>query len=442
MNARHTRTALPLALILAVLLACSFPSAAPSPTPPEAVVPETGLSPTLPPAATPVPPTLEPTLPPTPTIVHLIRPSEPGSLQSFMTDYSSLLLAPEHRTLTDNYDWSFLERPFTREAMDYQPHLDLTRGELSLVPPWIYITIFLEDAPASDALATYAVEIDLDIDGRGDWLITIALPQSGEWSTDRVRAYRDDDNDVGGVRPLRSDAPPQTGDGYETLVFDQGIGPDPDAVWARIPPGAPDRIQIAFKHDLIAADTYLLWGAWADGATDQAGWFDYNDRFTLAEAGSPLSTSPDYPLDQLASIDNTCRWAYDFVPTEQLPGMCALPATPTPVALGSISGTVWLDTNLNGVRNPGEPGMSGVTVSLRSGGCGGSVVATATTSGSGGYSFTGLAAGNYCVSVALSCGTCSGYCSVAGSSNPRSLTLGNGEDKTGVDFGFYLQGPC
>jgi hypothetical protein len=342
-----------------------------------------------------------------------------------------LILAPEHRTLTDNYDWGFLERPFTREVMDYQPHLDLTRGELSLVPPWIYITIFLEEAPPSDAHATYAVEIDLDIDGRGDWLLTASLPQGGEWSTDRVRAYQDNNNDVGGLRPLRADPPPQTGNGYETLVFDQGIGPDPDAVWARIPPGNPDRIQIAFKHDLIAVDTYLLWGVWADGATDQAGWFDYNDHFTLAEAGSPLSTSPDYPLDQLASIDNSCRWAYDFTPTEQLPGMCALPATPTP-SVGSISGTVWRDVDRDGVRDPGEPGLAGEIVRLRAGSCGDPVVATATTPSNGSYSFSSLSAGNYCISSSGPIG----LENTVGSTNPRPLVLGAGENKTGVDFGF------
>jgi hypothetical protein len=442
MTDRRARLTLALVLILAASLACGLPSAAPSPTPP-GPAPAEGASPEAPtPPESAVPPTAEPTLAPTPTIAHLTRPSEPGSLQSFMTDYSSLLLSPEHRTLTDNYDWSFLERPFTSETMDYQPQLDLIRGELSLVPPWIYITLFLEDPPAAGDEAVYAVEIDLDIDGRGDWLITAALPQAGDWSTDRVVVYRDDNNDVGGVRPLRSDAPPQASDGFETLVFDAGVGPDPDAAWARIPAGAPDQVQIAFKHELIASDTHLLWGAWAEAGTGQPGWFDYNDHFTLAEAGSPLSTSPDYPLDQLASIDNTCRWAYDFVPTEQLPGMCALPATPTPVLLGSISGTVWLDMNANGTRNPGEGGMAGVTVSLRAGGCGGSVVATTTTAADGSYSFTNLTAGSYCVSVSLSCSSCSGYCSSPGSSNPRSLSLAGGEDKTGVDFGFYLQGPC
>jgi len=430
MIVRQARPAITLALILAASLACSLPSAAPTEAPPEPALAETSPPETLAPTETAVPPTLVATLPPTPTISHLARPSEPGSLQSFMTDYSSLLLAPERRTLTDNYDWSFLERPFTTEVMDYQPHLDLIRGELSLVPPWIYITLFLEEPPAADSLATYAVEIDLDIDGRGDWLITAALPQSGDWSTDRVRAYRDDNNDVGGAHPLRSDAPPQTGDGYETLIFDQGVGPDRDAAWARILPGVPDHIQIAFKHDLIALDTHLLWGAWADGATDQAGWFDYNDHFTRQEAGSPLSTSPDYPLDRFASIDNTCRWAYDFVPTEQLPGMCALDPTPTPLPLGSIAGTVWRDVDGDGARDPGEPGLAGETVRLRSGGCGDSVVGTHTTASDGSYSFSDLMAGNYCVSAT------GPILLVNTTSNPRSLTLGAGEHKTGVDFGF------
>lgn len=122
--------------------------------------------------------------------------------------------------------------------------------------------------------------------------------------------------------------------------------------------------------------------------------------------------------------------------------MCALPATPTPVLLGSVSGTVWLDMNANGTRNPGEGGMADVTVSLRAGGCGGSVVATTTTASNGSYSFADLSAGNYCVSVSLSCDLCGGWCASPGSSNPRSLSLAGGEHKTGVDFGFYLQGPC
>ncbi|MBM2843457.1 MAG: hypothetical protein HW404_1294, partial [Anaerolineales bacterium] len=30
--------------------------------------------------------------------------------------------------------------------------------------------------------------------------------------------------------------PAGTGNGYESLVFDQGIGPDPDAAWIRLSP--------------------------------------------------------------------------------------------------------------------------------------------------------------------------------------------------------------
>jgi hypothetical protein len=38
-------------------------------------------------------------------------------------------------------------------------------------------------------------------------------------TTDGVRAYQDTNNDVGGPTPVKADPPPQTGDGYETLVF-------------------------------------------------------------------------------------------------------------------------------------------------------------------------------------------------------------------------------
>lgn len=436
---RAAHPSLVFAAFMIASLACSLPSSAPSPTsvPPEAPPPVALASPTPPPTDTTTPPTPAATLPPTPTIVHLIRPDSPGSLQSYMTDYSSLLLSPEHRTLTDNYDWSFLERPFTAEVMEYQPDLDLIRGELSFVPPWIYITIFVEDPPPAGSQSVYAAEFDLDLDGRGDWLFAAALPQGPEWSTDRVRVYRDVNNDVGGVHPLRADAPPQATDGYEALVFDQGIGPDPDAAWARIPAGAPDHVQIAFKHELIASDTQLLWGVWADGGTDQAGWFDYNDHFTLAEAGSPLSTSPNYPLDQLASLDNSCRWAYDFVPTENLPGMCPLPPTPTPIPLGSISGVVWRDVNNNNIRNPGEPGIPNATVRLRAGGCADPVIETDTTPADGSYLFDELPAGSYCVSASVT----ELLVRSTGSINPRSLTLAPGENKNGIDFGFTAQEP-
>lgn len=61
---------------------------------------------------------------------------------------------------------------------------------------------------------------------------------------------------------------------------------------------------------------------------------------------------------------------------------------------GRIGDFVWVDTNRNGVQDPGEPGIAGVTVTLS-----GAANATTTTDASGGYLFTGLSAGNYTVTV-------------------------------------------
>jgi hypothetical protein len=242
----------------------------------------------------------EPT--PTPTVAHQVYPSNPGGAASWVSDRSSAALASERRAIGDNFDLYLLERPFTSQVMDYQDYIDITRGELYASIPWVYITIFLEGAPPSDSEARYGVEVDLDLDGRGDWFIVGQTPPGSDWTTDHVLACRDTNNDVGGPRPIQSDAPNASRDGYDDCVFDNGYGIGPDEAWIRRDPSHADRVQLAFKYSLIGFDNEFLWG--------------------------PNSTY--YPLNQLASVDNTCRWTYDFTPLDNYLGMCPLPATPTP----------------------------------------------------------------------------------------------------------------
>ena len=61
----------------------------------------------------------------------------------------------------------------------------------------------------------------------------------------------------------------------------------------------------------------------------------------------------------------------------------------------SISGTVFLDQNNNGVQNGADTGIAGVTIELLDNT--NAVVSTTTTNASGNYSFTGLLPGNYAV---------------------------------------------
>ncbi|MDX1600418.1 MAG: hypothetical protein R3191_02775 [Anaerolineales bacterium] len=278
-----------------------------------------------------------PTAPPeaptaTATVVHQTRPGSPGSVHSFITDRSSRGTSAEGRTIGDNFDILLFERPFAAQGMQYRAYLDITRAEISSTGAWFYVTISLEGAPPSDANPHYGVEIDIDKDGRGDWLIYAASPPGADWTAVGVRALRDTNNDVGGQRPLRSEDPPASGDGYDELVFDSGHGADPDAAWIRQSPAGQPAVQIAFKQTLIGPPGEFLWGVWADEGLVDPAQFDYNDRFTIAQAGSPVSTTNYYPLNELELLDNSCRWGYGFTPTSSDPGACQIPPTPTPTS--------------------------------------------------------------------------------------------------------------
>ncbi|HMK59717.1 MAG TPA: SdrD B-like domain-containing protein [Dissulfurispiraceae bacterium] len=65
------------------------------------------------------------------------------------------------------------------------------------------------------------------------------------------------------------------------------------------------------------------------------------------------------------------------------------------VVLSSISGTVFLDENNNGVQNGADAGIAGVTIELLN--SGGTVIATTTTDANGSYSFTNLQPGTYSI---------------------------------------------
>lgn len=63
--------------------------------------------------------------------------------------------------------------------------------------------------------------------------------------------------------------------------------------------------------------------------------------------------------------------------------------------VATVSGVVFYDSNANGVQEPHEAGLSGVTVELRN--AGGAVVATTVTAANGSYLFTQVDPGSYAV---------------------------------------------
>lgn len=308
-------TLIPVLLAVGLTLACSIAG------PPVPEGPPPTVEAAQAPPSTPVPePTPEPTAtanPPTPTVIHLVTPGEPPKDQFFISDVSSE--ADVQRAASgDSYAHNRLERPFSSGDMVFQAGLDITYGGISADDTWVYFAFKLAGPPETGA---YAVELDLDGDGRGDLMVRSAAPLSAEWTTDGVQLLVDGNDDVGGASPMEPDLMTASADGYETIVFDQGQGDDPDSAWTRTAKIEGDGIQFAVKRTVIG-DLSFLWSGWADAGVNQPGWIDYNDHFSEDEAGS-LGTV----LAAVASVDNTCRMYYGFTPTGREPGLCAVTGT-------------------------------------------------------------------------------------------------------------------
>ena len=346
---------------------------------------------------------------PTSTIIHLVTPGTGAGAQSYIYDTISGDTAhqgqPNQPPGGDLYLYNLYERPFNANTQDvFFPDLDIRRAEIGLGQPWMYVTIYLYGLnPQSNALnGNYGVELDLNIDGRGEWLMMAAPPHSTEWSVNGVRAWHDTNSNVGQLEVCYAD-PPQTADSYDQLAFDQGQAEDTDSAWARYLPGDPPALQFAFKHALINNDKEFMWGVWADQGVNQPQWSDYHDHFTFVEAGAPFPNQAEYPIKAIAEVDNTCRWAYGFSPDGDEPCLCAggVPTpTPSSIPYASLGGYVFKDLNNNRMRDAGDGGLGGATVNVRSGSCpGGAIAATTLTGAWGRYIVENLVPGNYCVTV-------------------------------------------
>ena len=264
-----------------------------------------------------------------PEIVHVLLPKFGDGKAQTIHDQVSNNTAPEKRAYGgDEFALGRYERPFTAENMEYLPYIDLVRADMyrDNADEWVYATLEVFSSPslAGDHILYYALELDADLDGRGDFLIVAESPELDTWTTTGVQIWEDVNRDIGAKQPMRPDQD-ASGDGYEVLVFDEGIGSDADAAWVRMSSESDKKIEIAFKLDLVdIGEDYIffLWGAWTFADEVHPEWFDQHDHFTLAEAGSSLKDNPEYPLKAFAAADNTCRALSGMEPTGQMPGMC------------------------------------------------------------------------------------------------------------------------
>ena len=266
-------------------------------------------------------PSPTPTLSPTPEPLHKLIPVSPSTVHTYISDIVSVDSAAEKTALGDSYAWSRFERPFTPNSMLYRNYLDIYQANMQVTDPWIYITIILIGNLPAEGEMRYSIELDIDHDGRGDFLVMASLPADDIWAVDGVMVLADGDDDIGGLFPLYMEGPLSGQNGYETVLFENGEGEDRDLAWARRDPDHRNRIQIAFKDSLLGAIGFL-WNVWADEGFKDPGLFDFNDHYTFEEAGSPNKDNFRYPLKAVALVDSTCRSWYGYIPSGNEPGLC------------------------------------------------------------------------------------------------------------------------
>ena len=212
--------------------------------------------------------------------------------------------------ICDIWNQNFLERSVTEDLSEYYPQADIVSVEFGEDENWYYSRVYLfsEGLDQLTLDAVYALEIDLNLDARGDILILVSNPAEGnpgDWSVSGVQVWLDSNDDIGGPRAVLPDENP-SGNGYEELVFDGGLGDDPDLAWFRISEEEDGLLEFSFKKSLLNEVGAFEWWAWA--SRDEV----ITDKFDPVDFYSP---------DSLFAVDNTCGWIYG-AGLRDLPNLC------------------------------------------------------------------------------------------------------------------------
>jgi hypothetical protein len=224
----------------------------------------------------------------------------------------------------DRFTYERFERPFNASTMDaYFPHLDIVDALTYQDDMWLYATVQVKDrSAATSSPYRFAMQLDTDIDGKGDWLVMASNPSSIEWTVVGVQLFEDANGDVGNVTAMTTDNY-ATGDGFELLVFDEGKGNDSDTAWVRVSPLDSNTVEFSLKRSVLGDSTTYLIDMWAGSSLLDPSLFDFSDHFTHEEAGAADPGFPVfYPIKSIYEIDNTCRMAVGFTPAGNEPRIC------------------------------------------------------------------------------------------------------------------------
>lgn len=225
----------------------------------------------------------------------------------------------------DYWNRQMIERPADSATGVYVPALDILWSQAGKSEPWIYLQMRLTNLAGTPAGFKAGFELDPDLDSRGEVLLMSTLPPSTAWTTDGVEVWQDVNQDNGGTKPFSYDQ--NTNDGYETNLFESGMGSDPDMAWARISPNNANTIEFAFKANILSNQNVFGWWAWTTLAPLTPGQFEPVDRVDEATTWN---------------VDNSCSWIFGTTPTSgQLVNLCAVAPEPTatPTIKPGVPGT-------------------------------------------------------------------------------------------------------
>jgi hypothetical protein len=280
------------------------------------------------PAAAPESSPQAPAAPTATSITHVKVPGNPGSPDVKKDDINTSNTASDMTAVGDSYRLGNFERPFTQTVMDYSQQVDLLQVTLAKDPDFYIfdMTLVGSDPVKGYPAAHYAIEMDTDLDMRGDILLWVQGNGQKDWNIADVMVLQDSNDDVGGSRPVLPDTNP--GNGYDKVLLSADHLTDPDAAWQRMI--STGNIQLAVKTSLVGSPRFFF-KAWADNGVADPAKFDYNDSYSEEQAGSPVKTSSLYPVGQIFLVDSTCWIAFNYEPKGTELGGCYQLVQPTPV---------------------------------------------------------------------------------------------------------------
>ena len=145
------------------------------------------------------------------------------------------------------------------------------------------------------------------------------------------------------------------------------------------------------------------------------------------QATLPANLAPTYDLDGTANPDHEATFALGVNEDKTDVDFGYQPR-------GTIGDTIWNDLDGNGVQDPGEDGISGVTVTITD--SNGNPVATVTTDSNGNYSVPNLPAGEYTITITPPAGMIPTFDLDGGNDSTTTITLTPGQTNNDVDFGY------